>query len=117
MDYKESINKIITDNVKIASLHAEVTNTIYGLGGFSLGYGCFSTKSPQDFAALAFVFLLLLWGVSISKLNSAFEVLEAADHYAAKPIYLFKKCYPGLIGLVFLGAVASGFITTNGFNL
>lgn len=117
MSYRESVDKLINENVKIAGRHSEITNTIYGLGGFSLGISCLSMNAPTDFAYLAIVLLLLLWSSSVKKLNSAFEVLESADHKLVKPIYLFKNAYPGFLGLIFLTFVAAGDITSNGFSL
>lgn len=94
-----------------------LTNRLLGVCAFTVVFAVFTTKYSQFWASLAWVSLVLSWGVAIQQLRGRLDELKYMGHEGMKPWNLLKRTIPALGGMVLLTAVAAGDVAQDKFFL
>ncbi|OLU16668.1 hypothetical protein BVH01_08770 [Pseudomonas sp. PA1(2017)] len=97
--------------------YVKITNQLLGAYAFAVVCAVFTAKHPQFWASIAWVVLVLYWGINIQEYREKFDELRYIGYEGMRPWRLLKKMLPALGGMVLLTAVASGDITQDKFFL
>lgn len=91
-------------------------NSVFSGAAFASGLACISTESPQFYACLSFIFILLLWLSYRKPYVRHLKMLNAAKHSSMSVWSVIPRAGAFFYGWIFLGLVALGALDKNGWR-
>lgn len=117
MASRRHILDTVQDPQASAYRYFDLNNTVVGLASFGFGLACMGTKNPQLYAFIASLFVLLTWHEGKRNLTNKMRLLRNIDHSASHPMHICRRSIVAVFGWAFIGLVATGILTSDGFSL
>lgn len=111
--YEKFVSAAIADHER----YFRHTNKIIGCWGFVYGMGALQLEAASFYAWISAFFLLVLWGHGFASYRSKMHTLLTTDHPRTSVRKVVGHAWIALLGWLFLGCVAVGFLTERGFAL
>lgn len=112
---REELERFMEEKLQSLTTYCRVTNSIYGVLAFTLGFAIIDTNNPMEFGNLTILFLGVFWLFNTSPQMRDIWVLQKANHDATRLWSMLKLLIPSVLGMSFLALVAFGIIDENGF--